>query len=152
MNKLLVVCVLLIFNSCSNNDNLCSEIRPFKIMPAKGVGFYRIGMTEDRLVKILCRNHKFKESKPWFSDKTKKYYFIKNMSFVLENDRVSEIVVWGSFKGSFDDIDLDYDKEFLQLYYGELTKYEGEYRLLKYYGIAFGLENSSEGKYIRIFK
>lgn len=148
--KLFILFISSLIFSCSE-DKLCYEERELEIIPQQGVGPYYIGMTENKLKEILCKNHKYKESKAWFSDKTKKYYFIENMSFILKNNKVFEINVWGKFYGSYKDIDTNYDRELLE-YYGEVIKHKGEYRILEIPGIAFGFENSDEGKYIRIFR
>jgi|GEM_PF-195314 len=146
----LIILLFSLFTSCSSDHKLCYERRELEIIPKEGVGPYKIGMTEAKLKQNLCKNHKFKESKAWFSRNSKKYYFIENMSFVLENNRVSQIHVWGKFNGTYEDIGTDYDREFLE-YYGEVIKHKGEYRILEVPGIAFGIEGSEQGEYIKIF-
>ncbi len=73
------------------------------------------------------------------------------MSFIFRHDKLQEINVWGSFKGSFEDIDVDYDKELLEMY-GNVVEHDGEYRILDVPNIAFGKENSDEGKFIKIYQ
>lgn len=146
---LITLLIVQLFCSCGN-DKLCYEERELEIIPKIGVGPYHLGMTEDKLKNMLCENHMYQESKPWFSDEIRKFYFLENMSFILKNERVVEINVWGRFNGTFDEIDTDYDKEFLE-YYGEVIEHDGEYRILDIPGIAFGLEDGDEGKYIRVF-
>ncbi|MFT3902951.1 MAG: hypothetical protein QM727_07240 [Niabella sp.] len=108
-------------------------------------------MTEEELIDILCPEFTKKEAKTCFFDKKTTYYFLENMSFAFRNDRLKEIYVWGTFKGSFEDIDLDYDKEFLETY-GEVIEYKGEYKILDVPHISFGKEDSDEGKFIKIYE
>jgi hypothetical protein len=63
------------------------------------------------------------------------------MSFIFRSNRLKEINVWGSFKGSFEDIDVDYSKELLENY-GEVIEYKNEYRILDIPHITFGKETS----------
>jgi len=137
--------------SCGSSEHRCSETRELSINPSKGIGPYHLGMTEEELVDILCPEFTKKEEKAWFSKKKTTYYFLKNMSFIFRNDRLKEINVWGTFEGSFDDIDLDYDKEFLETY-GEVIEYKGEYKILDVPHISFGKEDSDEGKFIKIYE
>lgn len=137
--------------SCSSSKPGCAETRELSINPEEGIGPYYLGMAEQDLVDILCPGYIKTEEKAWFSDKKTTYYFLENMSFVFRNDRLNEINVWGSFKGNFDDIGVDYDKELLEIY-GEVIEHNGEYRILDVPHISFGKENSDEGKFIRIYK
>ena len=64
---------------------------------------------------------------------------------------MKKINVWGKFKGSFEEIGVDYDKKLLESY-GEVIEYKGEYRILDIPHISFGMGNSDEGKFIKIYK
>ena len=146
---LLLTWVMLIL-SCSNKENLCEETNELSIEPGVGIGLYKLGMTESELTEILCKNFSKKFEKALIGNNETTYYFIKNMSFIFHKNYLSEINVWGSFKGTFEDLDIDYDKESLESY-GEVVEHKDEYRLLDVPGISFGLESGENGKYIKIF-
>jgi hypothetical protein len=147
---LMIYVIPLFLISCGSSKSECSELRELSINPTEGIGPYQLGMSEADLVSVLCPEFTKKVSKALFYDKKTTYYFIKNMSFIFRNDRLKEISVWGTFKGSYEDIDLDYDKETLEAY-GDVVEYKGEYRILDIPHISFGMENSDEGKFIKIY-
>jgi hypothetical protein len=150
--SLIVRCILisLLVVGCSNDGPPCEETNDLAIKPGFSIGPYSLGMTETELLEVLCDEHKkVKESSIW-SDNIKTLYFIQNMSFIIKNKRLRELNVWGTFKGSYDDLGVDYDRESLEAY-GEVIKYKGEYRILDIPGISFGFEDGDVGKYIKIF-
>ncbi len=148
MRNILIVLILFSFLSC-NNENLCHETNDYEIIPGKQIGPYLLGMKADKLESLLCKP--FKKVNRGLFTKNEYLYYIDNMSFIVKNGRVIEINVWGSFKGAFEEINVDYDRELLE-YFGEIVKHKGEYRILDIPGIAFGIEGRDEGKYIRVFK
>lgn len=147
----ITVYTIIILTGCGSDKPECSETQPYEIVPSEGIGPYVLGMTEEELISILCDGYVKKEEKALFSSKATTYYFLKNMSFICRKGRLQEINVWGSFKGSFEDIDVNYDKEYLEKY-GDVIVHDGEYRILDVPNIAFGKENSDEGKYIKIYR
>lgn len=148
---LIIYVIPLLLISCGSSKSECSETRALSINPSEGIGPYQLGMSEADLISVLCPEFTKKVSKALFSDKETTYYFIENMSFLFRNNRLNEIAVWGTFTGSLDDIDVDYNKETLEEY-GEVIEYKGEYRILDIPHVSFGIENSDEGKFIKIFK
>jgi hypothetical protein len=136
--------------SCQAEKPTCKETRPLNIVPGVSIGEFQLGITEKEVVGILCSGYTRKSEKAIIGTKETLYYFIKNMSFIIRNGKLQEINVWGDFKGSFEEIDVDYDKNLLETF-GDVVIHKGEYRVLNLPGIAFGLEDSDTGKYIRVF-
>lgn len=149
MKTMLSILLLLFLISCSNKE-VCEELNDYALIPGIGVGPYKIGMSEEKLKNILCKSYNKKEIEAWFSGDVTTYYFIKNMTFKLENHRLKKIIVWGSFSGMYEDLDVDYTLEEIE-YYGEVIEHKGEYRILEKPGISFAFEDSEEGKGISIF-
>jgi hypothetical protein len=149
MKFTLSLIVILIFLSCSKKPQ-CEEMNEYPIVPGVGVGPYKIGMSEKSLTDLICKPFNKLEKNAWFSDDVTTYYFIKNMTFVLKNHRVKEVVVWGSYSGMYDELNVDYTYEELESY-GEVITHNGEYRILEIPGISFGIEDSEEGKGISVF-
>ena len=152
MNRLgILIFTIIILSACGSDKSKCSETRALDIKPSEGIGPYKLGMSEEELISILCAGFIKKEEESWISGKKTTYYFLENMSFIFRHDKLQEINVWGSFTGSFEDIDVDYDRELLETY-GDVVEYKGAYRILDEPHIEFGKEDSDEGNYIKIFR
>lgn len=151
MKKIITILSLFIFVGCSFDKSLCSEKRILDIIPSEGIGPYQLGMTEDELINILCSEYDKQQSSAWFSNRKTTFYFIENMSFIFRDNNLKEIRVYGSFRGNFSDIDLEFNKDQLENY-GDVIEHEGEYRILDIPNIAFGIEGEDEKKYIRIYQ
>lgn len=145
--------LMLIFSlSCeSSKKPTCREERSLDIFPSEGIGPYLLGMPEDELLGILCKGYVEHVFTPRTTKIKETTYIIDNMSFKCTNSRLEEITVWGSFSGTYLDIDTDYDKELLEIY-GDVIEHEDEYRILDHSNVAFGLEDSDTGPYIRIYR
>lgn len=135
---------------CSSKETQCEETNELTIEPGHAIGPYNIGMRESELLDVLCNDFAKDQESALIGDNETTYYFIQNMSFIVRNKRVVEVNVWGTFKGTYEDLGVDYDKESLEEY-GEVIKHKGEYRILDIPGIAFGFEDGDAGKYIKIF-
>ena len=135
---------------CDKKVNLCEETNELSIEPGIGVGLYKLGMTENQVTDRLCKNYSKKTEKALIGNDETTYYFIKNMSFIFRKNHLEEINVWGNFKGAFEDLGVDYEREDIETY-GEVIQHNGEYRILDIPGISFGLESGDNGKYIKIF-
>ena len=144
-----VIFFVFILSSCSTKE-LCSEHNNYEIVPSIGVGPYKLAMKESAFLKLVCKGYNKDEHKSWFSDDITTFYFIENMTFIFKNARLRKIVVWGTFRGMYEDIDVDYNLDELEQY-GEIIKHKGEYRILEVPGISFGDENDEEGKGISVF-
>src|SRR5660398_44364 len=126
MKKIFIYSLLLFTLSCSVSKKECSEENAYEVVPGVGIGPYKLGMSESELLSVLCPQFTKKTNDSWFGKGDKTYYFIENMTFTIEKGRLKEIVAWGSFKGKFRGIDLDYEKEDLEQL-GEVIKHNGEY-------------------------
>lgn len=150
--SILSLTVAIFLFACDPPVKKCTETRDLPIIPTVCIGPYKLGISEQELISILCPEFDKKISKALFNDNVTTYYFIENMSFVFRHNRLQEIYVWGSFSGTYDNvIDVDYSRDILEEY-GEVIEHNGEYRILDVPKIAFGLENHEGGKYIRIFE
>jgi len=108
MIRLFVIAIVIsMIVGCNTVEDRFPETRELTINPEKGIGPYYLGMTEEQLIVILCPNYTKKEDNAWFSDKKTTYYFLDNMSFKFTKNRLKQITVWGTFKGSYEDIDVN---------------------------------------------
>ena len=135
---------LISYSSCDRNNKLCEETRMLSIIPGERIGDYELGMNEEQIKDLLCSGFEKKSEEGLLNKRRTTYYFIENMSFVFRNNILLEINVWGTFKGSFKEIDLNYDKPLLEEF-GDVIVHKGEYRILDIPGISFGKEDSEEG-------
>lgn len=151
MKKLFIthLFLLTICASCTSDKKLCSEENPLAISANVGIGKYTLGMSEDSLVNLLCDPY---DKKSLDSNKNGNLYIIANMSFLIKDRHLQEIYVWGSFKGAYEGVDVNYEIAEIEKL-GEIVSVESEYRLVNTPGIGFGnLKDADEGKFIRVYK
>jgi len=151
MKRFIFYILLLCSLSCSVSKKECSEEHAYEVIPGIGIGPYKLDMSESDLLNILCPQFTKRKNDSWFGKGDETYYFIENMTFTIKQNKLKEIVAWGSFKGHFRGIDLDYSKEDLEQL-GEVIRYKNEYKIIDLQYISFGVPETDEGSGFTIYK